>query len=57
MIQLDPYKKRFLKAVVPHNEALNQAQMQGCDIFRYDPKGKGATAYAELTKEILKYGN
>lgn len=57
MTQLEPWKEHFLRAIIPHNEALNQAQIEGSDIFRFDPKSKGATAYEELTKEILRYGD
>lgn len=57
MTQLGPWKEHFLSTIVPYNESLNQAQMAGNEIFTFDPKSKGATAYQELAKEILKYGN
>ena len=57
MTQLEPWKGSFLSTIIPHNEALNQAQIEGSDIFTFDPKSKGASAYDELTKEILEYGN
>ncbi len=57
MEQLSQWKQKFFKAKIPLNESLNQMQMARTDIFSYDAKGKGAKAYWELTKEILKNGN
>ena len=56
LAQLDPWKKHFLSSVIPPNEALNQAQIEGTDIFAHAPTSKGAVAFEELTREILRHG-
>lgn len=56
MAQLAPWRDKFFKTFVPQSEQLNQAQMQRTDVFTFDPKGRGATAYRELAKEVLTYG-
>lgn len=56
MTQLSPWKDKFFKTFIPQSEQLNQAQMERTDVFSFDAKGKGALAYEELTKEIMKYG-
>jgi chromosome partitioning protein len=55
MTQLSPWKDKFFKTFIPQSEQLNQAQMERTDVFSFDAKGKGALAYEELTKEIMKY--
>lgn len=57
MEQLSQWKRKFFKAKIPLNESLNQMQMARTDIFSYDANGKGAKAYWDLTKEILKNGS
>jgi chromosome partitioning protein len=57
MEQLAQWQSKFFKARIPLSESLNQMQMARKDIFSYDAKGKGAEAYRELTKEILKNGS
>jgi nitrogenase subunit NifH len=35
------------------SEALNQAQITGKDIFRFEPNGRGAKSYRDLAGEIM----
>lgn len=42
------------KTVIPVNIKLSEAQPAGESIFEFAPKSKGAQAYAELCKEIIK---
>lgn len=44
----------LFKAAIPQNIKLNEAQAHGKTIFDYDRKCKGAIAYMDLAKEILK---
>ena len=54
-IQMDPYREKTLRTVIPRVEALNQAQIVGQDIFDFAPRSKGAEAYRQLSTEIQKY--
>lgn len=51
-------RKMFGKMVyqnsIPRNVKLSEAPSRGVSIFEYDPSSKGAQAYMELAKEILK---
>lgn len=51
-------RKTFGKMVyqnsIPRNVKLSEAPSRGISIFEYDPLSKGAQAYMELAKEILK---
>lgn len=51
-------RKTFGKMVyqnsIPRNVKLSEAPSRGVSIFEYDPVSKGAQAYMELAKEILK---
>ena len=51
---LAPWKDKLLQTVIPQAESLNQAQMAGQDIFRFDPKSTGAEAYRQLHQELLR---
>ena len=50
---LTPYRSRVLETKILTSEALNQAQMARQDIFSYDPRGRGAQNYEQLTQELL----
>lgn len=54
--QFSDWKDKFFKTHIPISEALNQAQIAGQDIFSFEPKSKGAAAYEELAKELIKNG-
>jgi chromosome partitioning protein len=49
---LAPYKERILRTRVGVCEALNQSQIAGKDVFRYEPSGRGAEYYQDLAREI-----
>jgi chromosome partitioning protein len=44
----------LFKTVIPENVKLREAPSHGQSIFDYDPSGKGARAYQQLVKEIMK---
>ena len=48
------FGNKVLNTRIPNNVALAEAPSEGQDIFRYKPKSKGAAAYKELVKEIMK---
>jgi len=48
------FKAEVLKTMIRDNVALAEAPTQGVDIFRYQPKSKGAEDYLALCKEIIK---
>jgi len=50
---LAAWQDKMLKTEVPQSEPLNQAQIQRTDIFTFDPKCKGATAYEALAQELM----
>lgn len=50
----DLFKEKLFKATIPQNIKLNEAQSNGKAIFDYDAKCKGAVAYMNLAKEVLK---
>lgn len=51
---LKNFKKKILKSEIPRQEAINQAQMVGEDIFTYAPRSRVAHAYKELVKEVKR---
>jgi len=51
---LSPWKDKLFETVIPQSESLNQAQMAGQDIFRFDAKSTGAEAYRQLQQELLR---
>lgn len=52
----DFYGPKVLETVIPRNVRLAEAPSFGKPVFSYDPRSRGAEAYLELTKEILKHG-
>ena len=48
------FKDEVFKTKIRDNIALAEAPAQGLDIFRYQPKSKGAEDYLALCKEIIK---
>jgi chromosome partitioning protein len=51
---LERWSRHLLRAHVPVNTALAQAQLLGTAIFRSDPGCKGAEAYASVSREIAR---
>jgi chromosome partitioning protein len=59
-IQVADEVKRFFRgkvyrSVVARNVRLSEAPSHGLPISQYDPKSKGAEAYAELAREVLEH--
>jgi cellulose biosynthesis protein BcsQ len=52
--QIKPYEAKLLKTRILMSESLNQAQMAREPVFSFDPKGRGAQNYEELTQELLQ---
>src|SRR5580658_8385390 len=50
------WQDRMFNTRIPQSEPLNQAQIQRTDIFTFDPKSSGATAYEALANEIQSHG-
>ena len=48
------FKNEVFKTKIIDNVALAEAPTQGVDIFRYQPKSKGAEDYLALCREIVK---
>ena len=48
------FKNHVFKTVIPRNVRLSEAPSYGMSIIEYDDKSKGAEAYLNLAKEILK---
>lgn len=51
------FKGQVFKTMIPRNIKLAEAPSTGQAIFDYDPASKGANAYANLTKEVMKWEN
>ena len=49
------YGERVFKTTIPRNVRLSEAPSHGLPIILYDIWSRGAKAYMELTKEILKH--
>ncbi|MDY6305695.1 MAG: ParA family protein [Oribacterium sp.] len=47
-------KIKVFDAVIPRSTRAAEISAEGKSIFAYDPKGKVAAAYEDLTKEVLK---
>ena len=47
------FTSRVFKTIIPRNVALKDASFNKQDIFKYDPKSKGAAAYQKLIEEIF----
>ena len=52
----DFYGSQVLETVIPRNVRLAEAPSFGQPILLYDPRSRGATAYVELAKEIIRNG-
>ncbi len=50
------FDQSVLKSVIPRNVRLAEAPSFGQPIFLYDIRSRGAEAYLELARELLKYG-
>lgn len=50
---LAPYRQRIMRSRVGISEALNQAQIAGKNIFRFEPNGRGAEFYRNFAREVL----
>ncbi|PKN54890.1 MAG: hypothetical protein CVU56_24190 [Deltaproteobacteria bacterium HGW-Deltaproteobacteria-14] len=50
---LSRYARWVLPTVIPVNTTLAQAQLEGHPVFGFDPRCRGAQAYAELVEEVL----
>jgi chromosome partitioning protein len=48
------YKKLVFKTIIRTNVALEEAVMNGVDIFAYDSKSNGAKDYKNVCNEIIK---
>lgn len=47
------YTDQVIKTVIPKNVELKDASFQKQDVFGYNPKSKGAQAYAKLIQELF----
>lgn len=47
-------KIKVFEAVIPRSTRAAEISAEGKSIFAYDPKGKVAAAYEDVTKEVLK---
>lgn len=50
----DFYGQQVFRTVIPRNVRLAEAPSHGKPIISYDPQSKGAEAYAQLAKEIMR---
>jgi len=50
------FGERVAETVIPRNVRLSEAPSFGQPIAIYDPKSKGAQAYAELAQEVIAFG-
>ena len=44
---------KVFNTVIPISVRTAETSVEGSSIYKYDPKGKAAYAYSELTKEVL----
>ena len=47
---------KVFETIIPRNIKLSEAPSHGLPINLYDPRSKGAIAYAELAKEVAAHG-
>ncbi len=47
---------QVFETIIPRTVKLSEAPSYGMPITQYDPTGKGATAYKDLAKEVVKRG-
>ncbi|MBR3224184.1 MAG: ParA family protein [Atopobiaceae bacterium] len=52
----DFFGPKVFNTIIPRNVKLSEAPSHGLPINRYDPRSKGALAYAELAEEVAKHG-
>ncbi len=52
----DFFGPKVFNTIIPRNVKLSEAPSHGLPINRYDPRSKGALAYAELAEEVVKHG-
>ena len=50
------FGERVANTVIPRNVRLSEAPSFGQPIAVYDPRSKGAMAYAELAQEVISLG-
>jgi len=50
------FPEKLYKTIIPRNVRLSEAPSYGKPIIDYDPNCKGATAYKDLTEEVIKNG-
>ena len=50
------FGKKVYKTIIPRNVRLSEAPSYGKAIMEYDPYCKGAKAYSNFTKEVIKNG-
>ena len=48
------FKEHVLTTIIRSNVSLEEAAMQGVDVFRYSPKSNGAKDYHNVCKELTK---
>lgn len=48
------FKSKVYKTVIPRNVRLSEAPSHGMSIFQYDRTSRGAYAYADLAREVIK---
>ena len=48
------FKDKVYKSVIPRNVKLSEAPSFGLPIALYDKNSKGATAYMDLAKEVIR---
>lgn len=53
----DFFGDKLLKTTIPRNVRLAEAPSHGTPVIQYDPRSRGAEAYQELAREILKRNN
>jgi chromosome partitioning protein len=50
------FSERVYKTIIPRNVRLSEAPSYGKPIMEYDPDCKGAEAYSNFTKEVIRNG-
>ena len=52
----DFFRDKVSETIVPRNVRLSEAPSHGLPIAKYDARSRGALAYQEIAKEILRDG-
>ena len=47
---------KVFNTLIPLSVRAAETSVEGTSIYQYDPKGKAATAYRDLTKEVICHG-